>query len=1126
METKLRSLARLGGKLGASAFAVYACLFLVFAEIIPGRGFAEQGVVATPTLAVSPSGELNITAEPGVFRQVTQSLEVTTTNFTGYTLTLETLGETTDLTHTLQSGQVIPTLTLAGEQTSLTPQEITDSYGWSVDAAAFFPAPEPGEVEELKTTNVANVVAETTELTFGVRIGGSRVAGTYQNQFRISAVANEANYQITYMPNAGSDTVTNMPTPLTQTGSVSGVEVYLDSTIPRRSGYDFLGWSTDDEATEPEIPRDNLTLALDPETGNQITVYAIWVENVCEAGYICYNGNGDDGTGEMPDQAASSNASVALIGTNFSRAGFGFTGWNTEPDGSGTQYGPGQTIQTGDLSLGGLKLYAKWVPTAGTLQNWTGCSAMSTGEVTALTDLRDGETYTVAKLADGNCWTTENLRLDPATALVSRASTNGPTAEFVRRAPLAESTNTLCTANDAACLNQIQYNSNNLNRSLTAEYNVNDVRSWYGYGMMYNWFTATAGNGTTETTGGNSVDGDICPAGWKIPQGGSTSAELYLWVFTAINRGARADATLRTYPNNWYWSGDYNGSAPTGRGNHGRMWTATAASASNAYRLGYGNGSDVTAATNNYNKWVAFPVRCVVKSGNAAVLGNIHYDANGGTGETSDETNVNFYTTSVKENEFTKDGRFFSEWNTAADGSGMTVLEGDLPTEAVEALELGAGDTLTLYAVWGEVFTLDYDANGGQGAPAQMTGVGTDSYTFIVSTVTPTRDEYDFLGWSEDADATEADYVGGDDFVAGEDETGSILYAVWTPQVCTVGQVCYRANGADAGTRLIITPNANTGEAILRGTDFSRAGFGFSGWNTEPDGSGSYFGANETITPDVSEAGLDVYAQWVPSAGTMQGWTGCSGMDTGDITALTDTRNGEVYTVAKLADGKCWMTENLRLDPSTTVFTVDNTNSPAEGFAEAVVGTTTAEATGCKADSSECDDQVRFDTDNINRSLTPSYYSTNNASSWYGYGVLYNWFTATAGNGTYSVTGTAEGDICPKGWRLPTGNTARPYGEIGALNTAINNGATNTNAKLREYPANFVLAGDHNEKGDSGRGSQARYWTASANATATVVRLGLDYSVNATTGVVGTNTVTFRAYNKWDLFAVRCLAKE
>ena len=42
----------------------------------------------------------------------------------------------------------------------------------------------------------------------------------------------------------------------------------------------------------------------------------------------------------------------------------------------------------------------------------TGVLSAALSSVTALTDQRDGETYAVARLADGNCWMIENLRLD------------------------------------------------------------------------------------------------------------------------------------------------------------------------------------------------------------------------------------------------------------------------------------------------------------------------------------------------------------------------------------------------------------------------------------------------------------------------------------------------------------------------------------------------------------------------------------------------------------------------------------------------------------------------------------------------------------------------------------------
>ena len=63
---------------------------------------------------------------------------------------------------------------------------------------------------------------------------------------------------------------------------------------------------------------------------------------------ICYDGNGDDGIGLMADQTAQAGDSVTLMAPNFSRAGYGFAGWNTRADGTGTNYGPNEVITMPD----------------------------------------------------------------------------------------------------------------------------------------------------------------------------------------------------------------------------------------------------------------------------------------------------------------------------------------------------------------------------------------------------------------------------------------------------------------------------------------------------------------------------------------------------------------------------------------------------------------------------------------------------------------------------------------------------------------------------------------------------------------------------------------------------------
>ena len=79
-----------------------------------------------------------------------------------------------------------------------------------------------------------------------------------------------------------------------------------------------------------------------------------------------------------------------------------------------------------------------------------------------------------------------------------------------------------------------------------------------------------------------------------------------------------------------------------------------------------------------------------------------------------------------------------------------------------------------------KTFTLNYDANGGTGAPATQTYTATSQYenshTFTISSKTPTREGYEFKGWAESLNDTAATRQPGGSIVV----TGTTtLYAVW-----------------------------------------------------------------------------------------------------------------------------------------------------------------------------------------------------------------------------------------------------------------------------------------------------------------------------------------------------------
>lgn len=77
-------------------------------------------------------------------------------------------------------------------------------------------------------------------------------------------------------------------------------------------------------------------------------------------------------------------------------------------------------------------------------------------------------------------------------------------------------------------------------------------------------------------------------------------------------------------------------------------------------------------------------------------------------------------------------------------------------------------------------YTVSYNANGGEGAPASQTK--THDQTLTLSGTAPTRFGYTFLGWSTSSGATSAAYSAGGSFTVNSNTT---LYAVWKERVYT-----------------------------------------------------------------------------------------------------------------------------------------------------------------------------------------------------------------------------------------------------------------------------------------------------------------------------------------------------
>ena len=401
------------------------------------------------------------------------------------------------------------------------------------------------------------------------------------------------------------------------------------------------------------------------------------------AGCINYFANASTAEGTMGCQSATDGNTITLLASNFSRDGYGFAGWTnkydyaTNPIQNGIEfYGPQESITVPQgTTANGLSLYAIWIKSEGSIQDTTKvsqvCSRLTQSgpnvtktldSVSALTDQRDNETYAIAKLADGNCWMIENLRLEAEDtrtpekqALAQGYGTSTTYGNFSGLAD-AESANfsNSTTANSIyysgtqsgdATINIgtsnypghrfPRYNRDNTNARATNPAPTSNSSAMYSYGNYYSWSAAIADTAAYTSNNTSVTNTSICPSGWHLPKGGSKSNEanneFWSLVVTGINNGTNpanyesitqpyyagtpegidASKKLRAYPNNFVYSGVVYGGSVSNRGSFGSFWSSTAYSPNAAYHLSLNSGNVYPGTNVSELKCNGRTVRCV-----------------------------------------------------------------------------------------------------------------------------------------------------------------------------------------------------------------------------------------------------------------------------------------------------------------------------------------------------------------------------------------------------------------------------------------------------------------------------------------------------------------------------------
>lgn len=228
-----------------------------------------------------------------------------------------------------------------------------------------------------------------------------------------------------------------------------------------------------------------------------------------------------------------------------------------------------------------------------------GCpSTLSSTTTYNLTDTRDGQTYQVARLADGNCWMITNLNLGAVASTVTLNSSN-------------------TNINNGSTISANDWNSYKKNFGtktyIAAEYiQVSGIDSYNNlpFGTLYNYCATSAKTICTDSNSSNATS-DICPAGWRLPTGG-TSGEFQALYDSGYSSVAKLRAAASNGGASFAYAGTFYDSTPYDQTHGGRWWTSSIYDTTSMRGL-YISGADWVDTGDYTTRVRGRSVRCVLR---------------------------------------------------------------------------------------------------------------------------------------------------------------------------------------------------------------------------------------------------------------------------------------------------------------------------------------------------------------------------------------------------------------------------------------------------------------------------------------------------------------------------------
>lgn len=1032
--------------------ATFAFLtFLLYPCFLPSSSFAEQSPTATPSITISGTGSIIVNSEPGTFASGSQSVSVSTTNYTGYNLTMSPAsGNNTDLVN--EASATIPTITLPSGEDSITSSGFdSTSYGFSTDGTNYKPV----------TTNTAveyKTVAsnDTINLTFGVMTTAETPSGTYEKTFMLTALANSPTYTVTFNANAGGDTVSNMPT--SADVILSGAVLEMPYQVPTRTGYAFAGWAlSDSSSTVAAIPSG--TYELDAESANVLTFYAIWA--VPMQGWTgCDSMSIGDST-FVYDTRDNQVYRVAKL--KMDSEGTTSKCWMME------NLGLGKYNLTTDLDSTNTNI--AWTITSSTFNGWR-------------TTSDDTPTYSDGQFFNRSV-TQDSYGNKYGTTYNYYAASGGYIDQDDYSTNVFTTTYNLCPSGWRL---PTAYFTGNEYQQLMDAYGITSspagattLQEDFGFsltGLLYNggiantdtgyyWGARVVNDGgdqftfTSSTVSGALVNRQYGGAIRCIVSDGKVPINFYKNSNTATGTMAQFLAEKNTYntlPTNAFSNSGYTfyrwnqrtdglGSAFTdgsslsvsGNGaiNFYAMWTAPMQNWSGCSGLSAGEvvwlkdtrdnrlysvsklntasdgsttqcwmtqnlnlgASDISVELNSTNTNITWSIPAAtfnswrVGSGTTsdATVGQFAYRSGSDANGSPYGTYYNYYAASAG---YVEGGSLSQD--KFATSSNICPAGWRLPTGGYTNSEYGK--LLTAYSV---------DSSAAGSTVLQETLHFPLNGILYNGALANTSQGYYWSAYAAGNGAYTLNFTS-----STVSQTSNIIRAVGAAVRCVVSSgkitVSFDKNNTSAtGSMNSFVAESGTYNTLPTNT-FTKSGYTFKAWNTNSTGSGSTISNGASITLNGTGT-LTLYAQWTAN---LQNWNDCANLEFGDILWLKDTRDNQYYRVQKLKLASSGLFNQCQI--------VDNLNLGAIDLSEDLTSSNTNTNTTISA--------TTFNgwlvSSNTTGSMTTGQYVFRSGKDSYGnpYGGIYNYYAATLGSiadQTVSDETYATRDICPAGWRLP-----------------------------------------------------------------------------------------------------------